>query len=462
MDEFLEACGASGPLRLAVEEAHPSASGAGAGARVLEQPFAVIGRDPRCDVVLDHPEVSPRHVYLQIVNGRLLYIDLGSRSGVSHAGKRRKVGWLARDEALRIGPYRVRLHGGDSARGDAPSLPAADAAMAFEDGRVLDAMALELSHRAVRSSRCEARSGLALIGSGADCPVRLVDPSVATYHAALLRAPAGAWVVDLLGEGGIRRDGQAVRAAKLVEGDAIQLGHSVMRVAGTAPAPAPVAITPAIEPPPPAPLVQDDAFVFGSRREVSANVEPPAPSSMIPMEQVMELVEGVIAPMVSQGGLMREQMVGEFHQARAALYETFTTLHQEQSAVFHHELDQLRLLAQDLTRLRADLDRQLQRLAQRDAAPIAPDGATSSMRITAERELRADGPAPFKKAPVSPAASTLDAIARDVSETVPRDHDENVHNQLCDRIVQIRETQQSPWRKLMSLLPGAANGRSVP
>ena len=165
MDEFLEACGASGPLRLAVEEAHPSASGAGAGARVLEQPFAVIGRDPRCDVVLDHPEVSPRHVYLQIVNGRLLFIDLGSRSGVSHAGKRRKVGWLARDEALRIGPYRVRLHGGDSARGDAPSLPAADAPMAFEDGRVLDAMAAaELSHRAVRSSRVAKR----LLGAVAD------------------------------------------------------------------------------------------------------------------------------------------------------------------------------------------------------------------------------------------------------------------------------------------------------
>ena len=86
------------------------------------------------------------------------------------------------------------------------------------------------------------------------------------------------------------------------------------------------------------------------------------------------------------------------------------------------------------------------------------------MRITAvaEREFRADSPDPFKKTPVGPAAPALDAIARDLTETAPRDYDENVHNQLCDRIVQIRETQQSPWRKLMALLPGAANGRSVP
>ena len=49
--------------------------------RLLYQPFAVIGRDPRADIVLDHTRVSRRHVYLQIVNGRAFWVDLESRSG---------------------------------------------------------------------------------------------------------------------------------------------------------------------------------------------------------------------------------------------------------------------------------------------------------------------------------------------------------------------------------------------
>lgn len=473
MDEFLEATGASGPLRLCVEVVGSVVGGSEPGARAFAQPFVVVGRDPRCDLVLEHPEVSPRHVYFQVVNGRVLYLDLGSRSGVSHAGKRRRVGWLAREESLRVGPYRVRLQGGDVA-GEVPTgVPAADAPLAFEDARLGGALGLELSHRAVRRTDCEARWGLALIGSGADCPIRLIDPSVATYHAALIRTPAGAWVVDLLGEGGARHNGRAARSAKLAVGDALQLGHSVIRVTRIptanprpvpvpepepvpepAPTPTPIAIEPA----------GDDAFVFGSKRAVRASVEPSPQShsdaAMIATARAMERVEGVLAPMVRQFALMQEQMVGEYHQARTALYETLTALHQEQSAVFEHELDQLRQLAQDLTRLRADLERARQAEPVAAPAPTVPRETTSSLRIPAASASN--------KAVVGPSAVVLDEVARErvapgVLESPPRVHDENVHNQLCDRMVQIREEPLSRWRKLLGLLPGAAStGRSTP
>ena len=468
MDEFLEATGASGPLRLCVEAVSSDISGAELGARAFEQPFVVVGRDPRCDLVLGSPEVSPQHVYFQVVNGRLLYIDLGSRSGVLHGGKRRRSGWLAREESVRIGPYRVRLQGGDVAGAIPMEVLAADAPTAFEDTRTGGELALELSHRAVRRTDCEVRWGLALIGSGADCPIRLVDPSVSTYHASLIRAPAGAWVVDLLGEGAMRLNGCEVRSAKLAEGDAIQLGRSVIRVARIAnaelePQPAPISIEPAVE------LEGgDDAFVFGSKRAVNVEAGPQSHSdaSMIPMVQAMELVEGVLAPMVNQIALMQEQMASEFHQARAAFYETLTALHQEQSAIFHHELDQLRLLAQDLTRLRADLVPQAESTVSPAPPPTpaaiakVPEGTVSSVRIPAA--------AANKKAPVGPSVLVLEAIARERSapgapDSPPRVHDEDVHNQLCDRIVQIRDEPQSRWRKLLGLLPGAASmGRSTP
>lgn len=54
MKSFLTACGLEEPLQLVVE----SQRGDEEELRLLHQPFAVIGRDPRVDVVLDHPQVS--------------------------------------------------------------------------------------------------------------------------------------------------------------------------------------------------------------------------------------------------------------------------------------------------------------------------------------------------------------------------------------------------------------------
>jgi pSer/pThr/pTyr-binding forkhead associated (FHA) protein len=479
MDEFLEACGASGPLRFRVEESPWNASEGKVAS--IELPFAIAGRDAACDVPLDSIKASLQHVFFQLVNGRLFFLDLGSRGGLVRGGVRCKSGWLARDEALDLGPCRIRFQGGD-APGDAA--PTGHDRLAFEDPRVQDALGLELAHRGVRRTSCEVRWGAALIGSGDDCPIRLVDASVADHHAILIRTPVGAWVVGLSCKGGLRLNGQEVRHAKLAEGDAIQLGSSVIRLTKTASAPKPeepasVSIAPPVELTAPAPPASnghvrelggvDDTFVFGSRRAASVGVETQAlsssHSSMILKSQAMELIEEVLAPMVRQIGVMQEQMVSEFHQARAALYETFTTLHQEQSATFQHELDQLRELAQELTRLHANLARQ--------PAPSVPEAASSSHRLAngpanvLERELRADGPSALKKAPVGPSALLLEAIALEraapasvAPDATPRVFDENVHNQLCDRIVQNGEGQQGPWRKLLSLLPGAAaNGR---
>ena len=77
MKSFLSACGLADSLQLVVE----SQSAEEGELRLLHQPFAVIGRDPRADMVLDHAQVSRRHVYLQIVDGRAFWVDLESRTG---------------------------------------------------------------------------------------------------------------------------------------------------------------------------------------------------------------------------------------------------------------------------------------------------------------------------------------------------------------------------------------------
>ncbi|MCA1686334.1 MAG: FHA domain-containing protein, partial [Planctomycetia bacterium] len=74
---FLDACSVDGSLHLEAEDPM------GAVRRVVcPQPFALIGRHPRADLLLDHAGVSWRHAYLQVVAGRLFFVDLGSPLGI--------------------------------------------------------------------------------------------------------------------------------------------------------------------------------------------------------------------------------------------------------------------------------------------------------------------------------------------------------------------------------------------
>lgn len=111
MNVFLDACRMSGPLRLAVETPGEQLPGV----RILHQPFALVGRDPRADVPLEDRLVSRRHAYLQVVEGHLFWFDLESRHGVEAGEGRGSHGWLAADEAMRIGPYEIRRLADDGA-----------------------------------------------------------------------------------------------------------------------------------------------------------------------------------------------------------------------------------------------------------------------------------------------------------------------------------------------------------
>ena len=229
MNPFLEACGATSALQLSIEcQGAPRAESV-----TFDLPFVLIGRDSRADLHFPHQDVGERHVYLQMVAGHLSYMDLGSRMGTFLGGKCLRSGWLPRRESIRVGPYRVRLVGGDlgerahtdrvvgASNGFAPP-PRPDASP--------PSLALELNHRGIRPALCPIRGDLTLIGSSADCDVRVLDPSVSNYHCSLLHTAGGVWVVDLLGCGGVTVNGAVVRYARLDDGDALRIGHSLLRL----------------------------------------------------------------------------------------------------------------------------------------------------------------------------------------------------------------------------------------
>ena len=430
---FLNACGAEGPLLLSTE----SPGAPGGETRAFDLPFVLIGRDPRSDLRLSDREVSDRHAYLQLVDGQLICIDLGSRSGVHQGGKRQRLAYLERDRAVRIGPYRIRLLGGDAAPAalaDEPCLP----------------LVLELAHRSVSRSRCELPKGLALVGSASDCQIRLVDPSVSSYHCSLVHTSRGVWVVDLLGQGGVRVNGQEVGYARLHEGDALQVGHSIIRLAPEAEPTAADSSWYGDDTPPimahPVPLLKP----LAAQAAVSpATLAAPASSAAI-----AELAERMMGPMVSQFELMQQQMMDEFHQARAMMFETFASLHQEQAAFLSAELDEIRQLSQELQGLRADLERQSRLLAERVPAATSPSTdlviALSPPERDDARESAHPGAAKFKAGRTPPFSSPprTEPHSRPV-----RVHDEGAHAKLCARIVKLQHKQTSRWEKLFSLFP---------
>src|SRR5215831_12524975 len=110
----MQAFGAAGPLELEVRTGPRSETTR----RVFRQHFALVGRVPRADVFLDDEEASPRHAYLQVVDGRVVVLDLDSRTGTRWNDVPQRSGLLRPGEQLTIGTSAVRLiRGGQTVPG---------------------------------------------------------------------------------------------------------------------------------------------------------------------------------------------------------------------------------------------------------------------------------------------------------------------------------------------------------
>jgi pSer/pThr/pTyr-binding forkhead associated (FHA) protein len=241
MELFLQACRWLGPLRFTVAHSNELS----ATQLVLHQPFALVGCDPRTDLFLNHPVVSRRHAYLQVLGGRLFCVDLQSRTGIHWDDGPKRSGWLEAEQPLRIGPFQIRANGNSAALPAPVPLSAlySPVGQAFQPDGVSDQagkpdlqreeelpeVALEFVNRLPEPTVWRMSSMLALVGRAALCRVRLMGESVSKFHCSLVRTPLGVWVVDLFGKGGIRVNEVPVRCARLEEGDRLQVGHFIIR-----------------------------------------------------------------------------------------------------------------------------------------------------------------------------------------------------------------------------------------
>jgi pSer/pThr/pTyr-binding forkhead associated (FHA) protein len=219
---FAQACGAQQPLELHVELVDGDKLAEGQ----LQAPFALVGRDDACDVTLTDPEVDPRHVWLQILDGRIYAVDLGSRTGLLWPDGHRGSGWLEVNRPLRIGPFVLRQRCLVAAPPDYPPLPPdyqplqSDATLQLRFPNVV----LEFRNGKRARDRWRVNRRLTLIGRAPECKIRLSADDITSYHCSLVFTPAGLWVVDLSGRG-VVVNGERMRVAPLDNGADLWVGR---------------------------------------------------------------------------------------------------------------------------------------------------------------------------------------------------------------------------------------------
>jgi pSer/pThr/pTyr-binding forkhead associated (FHA) protein len=421
MKSFLTACGLADLLQLVVE----SQSAAEGELRLLHQPFALIGRDLRADVVLDHPQVSRRHVYLQVVDGQAFWVDLESRTGTRTDGEHQKTGWLDNGRPLCLGPFVIQRFVGDNQIGtNRPQreLPRAAPLVAVGCSHTLPEVSLEFLNGPSQAMVWPVRRVMSLIGSASGCKFRLTDASVSRFHASLLRTAAGLWIVDLLGQGGITVNDVPLRFSHLVDGDQLRIGRYLIRIryqsghqGGGNGLPARARSTPVTQPPRHDRASNGLMFpdwaapepVFAPGIEIASRPQlPMAIQAFSALTKVDvsgsevafplksgpgELPESALVPLVNQFGLMQQQMFDQFQQAMAMLVQMFGTMHRDQMAVIREELDRLR----DLTEEFHALKRELANRTQEPNAPVSVSaGAVASGGSSGLKAAQGDGGKP--------------------------------------------------------------------
>ena len=459
-------------------------------------PFVLVGRDPRSDLVLENAAVSRRHAFLHAVAGRLLVIDLQSRTKVYWEGVEAPTsrGWLDPGQFIRVGPYRIRRmvrDAGDMEQGALPALMAPQDQQRPEAGP-LSRAALELPIRTGDvPSLWPVEGQFVMVGCADECQLVLTDESISRFHAALVPTRSGLWAVDLLAREGVHVNGERLRWAWLADGDTLRIGRFTFIVRyETAPdltrqdiplkAGASLAEHPgtslAVSVGHPGNGRNGQLARPGDRSSVALKTTTASrtfdPHTLVPAGR--EVWQPSMPDAIDPMAMWRQQMqlMESFHNDMIMMVQMFVAMHREHLASVRHELDMVQRLTGELGNLQARL---AEPASAADDGPTAGIGRPSQERgpvqaidhrrrdkKPASREAtnasnRADRtsqqPAADRGFP-SPKTRAAEAPVPPASHGTSNSDESQIHAVLTERIAELQRERQGYWQRILSALHG--------
>lgn len=444
----------------------------------VDEPFVLIGQSPGCHLRLMHPDVSFRHAYCQVVQGRLYVYDLETEHGTIWGTGVRREGSLTPDSRLQIGPFIVRL---SRAPAFTCSLqpttedwqpenePLEDVRLWFENatGRT--------SHSALRPLRRQ----ITVLGRSNRCHLKLSDSSVSKAHCAIVRTEVGYWVVDLLGRAGTTINGQNVRFSAIGADDVLGAGRFRMKIRELVP-------SETLEAPTPGP---DSAAELPAA--APENAGPGATSIVLPRSPVAAGVteqhlaqsrqslsfhatrlpnipesdgergtsDALILAMMEQFSHLQQQLLTHTQQQMSMLTEMFATLHKAQNEAVMSQLQRIQEISTELNTLRAETA--AGRIESHGPASVAP---TSESNATAAAVVEAETPpaAVVERDAGEPTAGMPEPASDDVDYRASASADAGRGLPIADDsdVVPVAPMDADPTESSAALSDAAASGRT--
>ena len=458
-DRFGAACGLIEPLQLEVRsEDHAPAP------YTFDRPWVVLGRAARSTLCLDEVAVSQRHVYLQMLAGRLFALDLESRTGIQIDNTPARAGWVTPGQYLTVGPYQLRLL---SPAGPPPADVAHMVNDPLEDRLPTNGSfplaSFDIYEGNLHVARWRLNRVLSLVGRSARCRVRLPDVSVSCVHCSVVATPKGVWVVDLLSREGTRLRGEPIQLSRLEEGDLLEVGNYRLRIVYQS-GPHRTVSMPS----------QDPGAANRSLQTRSPMATPSHPPVVLVRDDQAAMMnrptnQGAdnhfLLPLMQQFGTMQQEMFDQFQRTMMMMVQMFSTMHQEQASLLREEMRQFHKATEELQAAQRELrERQAPSPAPAPAPAPAPQAPPSAAVPPATRPpLRpfpSSGQRPLGSWPVSQGDTptpTAPAGAAKQSDDLgiagpPDDESDEVHDWLSKRIADLETERQSRWQRILSFI----------
>lgn len=280
----------------------------------IAKPFAIIGRNAECDIVIPHESVSARHVYLQAIGNRIAAFDLFSRSGVSW-GNSPFHGWFGRDHVLTVLDNKIRLQdefwdAGNDLKSPLDFRPRDEHRPEYGQ---LPKVHLELLNTSSKGQRWPINRIITLVGRDERCRITIIDKLISRVHCSLLLLPSGLWVIDLSLKRGFQVNGQACRCSLLADGSELQLGPYVLTPRYEIP---PIQIPPPVESDPESgEFVTRQNKIFRTQRVGDTLVVMPLGDSQTYFYQNIHIEAGRVIESIARLGT--KHVVIDFSEAEA-------------------------------------------------------------------------------------------------------------------------------------------------